>query len=286
MQAFQPKLILVPTDFSEPAAHALRYASALGERFAAHLLVIYADDFMPPVDFTATTAGEFAISREEMIADARERLEVHVETNISTSVPYDTRVVIGAPVNAILEQARECGADLLVMGTHGRSGMARLVIGSVTEAVVRLATIPVITVNAATRENAEVKKALCPVSYDAASRQALRYAASLATSRKTPLVLLRGIEEQQITATIDELIRLQDWAPRELVDRCELKVFPARIPAEQVVKFARQIDADLIAVGGSRIAPQIVRNAPCPVLVINDSAVPEPQRERELVAAK
>lgn len=51
MQPFRPRLILVPTDFNEPAADAVRYASALAARFDAHLFVVYADTFIPPIDF-------------------------------------------------------------------------------------------------------------------------------------------------------------------------------------------------------------------------------------------
>jgi len=62
METPTPKLILVPTDFSAPAAHALRYAAALGARFEAHLLVIYADLFVPPADFSALHARELTPS--------------------------------------------------------------------------------------------------------------------------------------------------------------------------------------------------------------------------------
>src|SRR5438128_7488626 len=119
METFRPKLILAPTDFSETAAHALRYATALSERFDAHLLVMYVDSFIPAVDFAAIPAGSFDLAQQKMIAEARETLEVHAEMNMCASVPYEVRVVVGSPVMAIVEEARETGADLIVMGTHG-----------------------------------------------------------------------------------------------------------------------------------------------------------------------
>src|ERR1051325_768538 len=125
MEPLVPKLILVPTDFSAPAAHAPRYATNRDERFDAHLLVIYADTFMAPLDFTAI-AGTYGIARDSMIDEARERLEEHAEQCISRNVPYDTLVVVSSPVDAIVDQVREVGADLIVMGTHGRTGMQRL----------------------------------------------------------------------------------------------------------------------------------------------------------------
>lgn len=125
MESLVPRLILVPTDFSAPASHALRYASALGERFGAHLLVIYADPFSPPAEVNASGTGAFTAARDVMIDEAREQLELHAERNISTNVPYDVRVIVGHPLDAITEAARESGANLVVMGTHGRSGISR-----------------------------------------------------------------------------------------------------------------------------------------------------------------
>src|ERR1051325_2135932 len=147
METLTPKLILVPTDFSAPAAHALRYAAALGARFGAHLLVIYADTFTPPVDFTLSAGGLFNVAQEDLIDAAREQLQAFAEANISADVPFDVRVIVGGPVDAIVGQVRESGANLIVIGTHGRTGLRRLLFGSVTEAVMRVAPVPVITVH-------------------------------------------------------------------------------------------------------------------------------------------
>lgn len=156
METQTPKLILVPTDFSGPAAHALRYAAALGARFDAHLLVIYADLFVPPVDFTISAAGVFDVAREDLVEAAREQLQAFAETHVSAAMPYDVRVVVGTPIDAIVEQVRESGANLIVMGTHGRTGLRRLLFGSVTEAVLRVAPVPVIAVHEATPETARM----------------------------------------------------------------------------------------------------------------------------------
>src|SRR5262245_59480392 len=101
MESLVPRLILVPTDFSAPAAHALRYASILAEKFDAHLLVIYADLFMVPVDFMASPAGAFDAARGAMIDEAHEQLLAHAEQCISRGVPFDTRVVVNRAAEAI-----------------------------------------------------------------------------------------------------------------------------------------------------------------------------------------
>ncbi|HET7437084.1 MAG TPA: universal stress protein [Thermoanaerobaculia bacterium] len=147
MEPIVPKLLLIPTDFSAPSAQALRYGAALAERFSAHLLVIYADPFVLPVDLTLSAGAVFDMARIDMVDAAREQLEAFVETNVPRSVPYDIRVLVGTPVDAILAQASEVGAGLIVMGTHGRTGLHRLLVGSVAGAIMRLAPVPVIVVH-------------------------------------------------------------------------------------------------------------------------------------------
>jgi nucleotide-binding universal stress UspA family protein len=277
-----PKLILVPTDFSSHAAHALRYASSLAERFGSHLFVIYADTFIPPVDFTATAAGEFSLSRESMIEDTGEELIRFAEENIGRSVLYDTRVVVDSPMRAILAQATEAGCDLIVMGTHGRTGVRRLVVGSVTEAIMRASSVPVLAVNQLARETGAVARVLCPVSYTNACRDALKAAATLTDDRKAPLILLRTVECGDARETVDELQKLREWIPADLVDRCEIKIVPAHATAEQILAMANATSADLIALGAEpggniaeilrgSVADRVVQQSGCPVLTANSA---------------
>lgn len=297
MESYQPRLILVPTDFSETAAHALRYASALGERLGAHLLVIYSDTFIPPIDFTTSAAGVFDFARDAMTDKAREDLQEHAEQNISSSVPFDLRVVIGTPFDAIMAQLDESGANLVVMGTHGRTGVRRLLFGSVTESVMRAAPVPVIAVNSGAVISGRVGKVLCPVTFTPACRDALRHAASLVDDRTAPLVLFRTVEEEDAHMGMHDLIRLQKWVPPDLVDRCEMKLMTGPDEVEQIVKLSRATGVDLIALGvqagrsvaeGLRgtIAERIVQQSNCPVLTVNVYAagvLPVREVEREVV---
>jgi nucleotide-binding universal stress UspA family protein len=279
VEPFEPKLIVVPTDLSEPAAHALRYASSLGERFGAHLLVIYATSFVPPIDYTAGAGAMLDFPLDAAIERAREELQRHAEENVSANVPFDVRVVVAEPLDAILDQVRESGANLVVMGTHGRTGVMRLMFGSVTEAVMRLVPVPVIAVNpnSATRD---VRKVLCPVTLSPACRNALETAASIVTGRKAPLMLLRSMEDHDAHNGAQELMRLQRWLPHELVDRCELKLVSESENADDIVQLARDVHADLIAFGipadrsvvdslRGTIGERIVQRSGCPVLTVN-----------------
>lgn len=281
MESLEPRLILVPTDFSEPASHALRYASALGERFGAHLLVIYADPFIPPTDFTATTAGVFELSRDAMMATAGEDLRKHAEQTVRSRAPFDSRVIVGEPLDAILAQLRASGADLVVMGTHGRTGVNRLLFGSVTEAVIRAVPVPVIAVNPATTEKAEVESILCPVTFTPACRDALLHAAALGSVRTTLVLLLRNADhDDHPHMSVDELNRLHQWLPPELADRCEIKIISAADEAEQIVQIASEMHAQMIAFGVSAglpvtfsllgtIAERVLQRSGCAVLTVN-----------------
>jgi nucleotide-binding universal stress UspA family protein len=275
MEPFEPKLILVPTDFSDPAAHALRYASGLAERFRAHLLVVHADLFSPVVDFTAVPVGVFEDVRDSMIENAREVLQRHAEENIAATVPFDLRVIAGGTLETIAAQVRESGASLVVMGTHGRAGMSRLLFGSVTESVMRTCTVPVIAVMPGAPESARVEKVLCPVSFTETSREALRRAAALVDGRRTPLVLVQSMN--------DDPLRLQRWLPRELADRCEVKRTSAG-DAEEIVSLAATAGADLIALGVEpdrtihetllgTLTERIVQQSRCAVLTVNAHAM-------------
>ena len=284
MEPRKPRLILVPTDMSEPAAHALRYASALGERLGAHLLVIHADAFIPPTNFSANTAGVFHLSQDAMMVTAREDLRKHAEQNIRSRVPYDLRVINGEPLDAIQMQVRESGADLVVMGTHGRTGVSRLVFGSVTEAVMRVVPVPVIAVNPTAADSAEVTTVLCPVTFTAACREALRHAAGLAHDGGASLILLRAADDDPAHMGVDELKQLHRWMPPELADRCEMKVGSAADEAAQIVAAAKKVRAQLIAFGVpsgrdartsvlGTIAERVVQQSGCPVLSVNEYAV-------------
>lgn len=134
--------ILLPTDGSETTARALEHAADLASTYDAALHVLYVIDasvFANDVE-TGTIVEEFETAGERIVDRvAAEATEAGVE-------PARTTVVRGAPHQAILEYARDEDVDLVVMGTHGRTGLDRYLLGSVTEKVVRLSDAPVLTV--------------------------------------------------------------------------------------------------------------------------------------------
>jgi nucleotide-binding universal stress UspA family protein len=143
MTAFQH--ILVPTDFGEPSSRALDVAIALASKFDSKLTLLhvswlpvtahitYGEGLPWPTDAYAQE-GEKELAK--VASYARERFS-----------RLESVVVKGEPWEEILRTAKERGADLIVMGTHGRRGLSRAFLGSVAEKVVRLSPIPVLTVS-------------------------------------------------------------------------------------------------------------------------------------------
>ena len=148
--------ILVPTDFSVHADAAMRYALELARRFNAtvHLLNVVEDPLAAGVWSSEIYTAEIAGLQINLVRDAEKRLCASVPQNAGT---VTCEVRRGPAAKQILEAARECGSDLIVMGTRGRTGVAHVLMGSVAEKVVRLASCPVLTLHA--QEHAEANVA-------------------------------------------------------------------------------------------------------------------------------
>ena len=143
------KRILVPTDFSADAAAALTYALRFAQPFGAsvHLLHVVADPMAAGAWSSAVYTAEIAGLHINLVRDAERRLQ---QEAADKGAPITTEVRTGHAAHVILDLANERGIDLIVMGTHGRTGLAHLVMGSVAERVVRLAPCPVLTMRAET----------------------------------------------------------------------------------------------------------------------------------------
>ena len=134
------KRIMCPIDFSDYSDVALGYASQLASESGARLYVIHVDDSQVPYD--AGFAGYVPAPNEsERITEA-----LHAKRPTVEGVPCEHHLLIGHPADAIVEFAKAHDIDLIVMGTHGRTGVSRLLMGSVAEAIVRRSECPVLTI--------------------------------------------------------------------------------------------------------------------------------------------
>jgi nucleotide-binding universal stress UspA family protein len=137
--------ILVPTDFSSASDEAMRAACDLAERIGHQIIVLHA--FVPPIyplldGAVIPTAQHVA----DLVNDADRQVKALCDRFERAGVAIEGKVVQGAAAEEILAFADREGCDLIVMGTHGRSGVRRLVLGSIAESVVRGANIPVLTI--------------------------------------------------------------------------------------------------------------------------------------------
>ena len=139
--------IVVPTDFSPASDAALDYARDLARQFGASIDLVHVfDDPFTSGAFVGDGTVMMPVElRDALEKHAREQLETRNAAHAGTLPGSSTAFLMGAPAKRIVERAKEDKADLIVMGTHGRSGLGHLLIGSVAERVVRTATCPVLT---------------------------------------------------------------------------------------------------------------------------------------------
>lgn len=138
--------ILLPSDFSDCSAEAARAARRLAETFGSRVIVLHVLD--EPVALDPMFRGEVPLEllRGRMEQYAREGMESFLAAHFAGLPGVETRTASGVPYREIIREARECGAGLIVIGTHGRTGVERVIFGSTAEKVVRMAPCPVLSV--------------------------------------------------------------------------------------------------------------------------------------------
>ncbi|HZT30311.1 MAG TPA: universal stress protein [Bryobacteraceae bacterium] len=266
--------ILAPVDFSPIAAIGLRHAARLAQCGPARLTALFADPFTPPLYFTESRVQALAGEFREAMRDAEERLRAFVREH-APGTPADAVVMEKLPVDGILAAIPMLGIDLVAMGTHGRSGFNRLMLGSVAEKVLRASPVPVLTVGQRHPEP-EIRRILVPANDSDAARQALAEAAEIAVCTGASLTLLYVRDEQAGEAAPD----LCAWVPPGARGRCEIRQITVEgDPAERIVENAAALEADLVVLGTRRrpfadatvlgsTTARVVRHAPCAVLTV------------------
>jgi nucleotide-binding universal stress UspA family protein len=296
--------VFCPVDFSDTSRKALRFAGAIATWYEAVLHVVHiVPDLEASAAATASVVPGEAIG--QMRAAANAELRAFVD-DAALSAPLAGQCVrVGQPVEGILEYATDMKPDLIVMGTHGRSGLSHVLLGSTAERVVLRAPCPVLTIP---RDAHEVKspalvrftRILCACDFSPASARASEYAMSLAQENQAQLTLLHVIEtisETEALAAADQ--RLIEYIDRRTLDaldalrnltaqdRCEHYETCERIefgsPAQTILRVASHMHADLIVMGvqgcGSvgrmlfgSATQTVLRRATCPVLAARAAA--------------
>lgn len=147
------KKILVPHDLSEGAAHALQIATVEARAHAAHVVLLHVVEMIPQFGRDATMMVRPGTTQQMSVTAYQREMGEAELAPIATAlrgeglaVTVDVRV--GVPVEEILGAAAEHGVDVIVMGTHGRTGLRRMIAGSVAEKILRASSVPVLTVRA------------------------------------------------------------------------------------------------------------------------------------------
>ncbi|MGA7616275.1 MAG: universal stress protein [Thermoanaerobaculia bacterium] len=281
MENFEPKKILVPTDFSDLATHALEFAQMIATRYGSSICLLYADPFLPPPYFTSLQAEELAESLEKSKELAAEQLREYARRHVGPSIPVQSLIMEDVPFPAITNVAEKRNVDLIVMGTHGRSGFSRIMLGSVTERVLRETDRPVLTARSdGAGEVAPPRRIVCPVNFSEVAHDSLIHAVSLARTFGSELYLLHVVEPHSDVPHDEEMKRICEWVPKDVARNCHFQdLTMEHDPAERIIQYVREVAGDLVVVGAQHrrfsdatvigsTTVRLTRHSPAPVLTV------------------
>ena len=141
--------IVCPVDFSNCSQQALNYAQELAKQFDAELSIVHAYED-PSAYVTPMPMSGYVGPGAELLLALRKQLETRIEQCrtevVAAGVKVRAELLEGAPYRVVLDWAKEYGADMIVVGTHGHTGLTHALLGSVTERIVRMADCPVLTI--------------------------------------------------------------------------------------------------------------------------------------------
>jgi len=246
--------ILVPTDLSDFSKAAAGWAAMFHRRLGSRITLLYANEPYIPVDILEVPAAYILQKEPEFLQRLSERLNAFAtECLPDCASSVDTLIVDAAPAQAIVQTANKIDADVILMGTHGRRGWRRALLGSVTENVVRATDRPVMSVPAslATPGGPNIAKILCPVNFTDIGRQALEEAVALAAAFAADLLVVHVADVGDYPFRTDLEQDFAAWVEPGIRHRCRYSQIVAQgDAAEQVLKIAEHAGADLIVIGG------------------------------------
>jgi nucleotide-binding universal stress UspA family protein len=304
--------ILCPVDFSDFSRRAVDHAVAVARWYGSTLTLFHVAAVVPVAAYGPGSAGLAPVvpahaDREELLRSLRR----FADEGAGTGVPIELDLAEGDVAATILARSEAMAHDLIVMGTHGRSGFERLLLGSVTEKVLRKASCPVLTVprhapDAVPAPPVLFKRILCATDFSDCSANALSYAMSLAQETDAHLTVVHVLElppelspdvepsavarvgglREYVAATQEERrARLREAVPESIRAYCTVDtVLASGKPSREILRAAEAQRSELIVIGiqgrgaadrlffGST-AEYVVRHARCPVLTIRRDGV-------------
>jgi nucleotide-binding universal stress UspA family protein len=291
--------VLCPVDFSEISQHALDHAAAIARWHEARLTLLYVFANLPTMDLPPLVLED--ADRERLMSDLR-----RMAAAVPREVPVEFRIQEAGYVHEeILAQLGATHADLLVIGTHGRSGFQRLFLGSVTEKVIRKATCPTLVVpprapDVPAGSPIQFRRILCPVDFSERSLDSLAHAINMAEEADAQLTLLHVVEfspalseaalipaldlsRVREAAAADARRKLHALIPESARTYCTVETAVVEGRAyRDILRHATESQTDLIVMGvhgrgaldllvfGST-THYVIRASACPVLIVRRS---------------
>ena len=297
------KTIVCTTDFSDFSNRAVPFGVALAKEFGAKLYLCHVIDLS-----SVAMYGEGFSDPLMLESKIREYAHEHLQDLIGDAdIDWESLTSVGHTADEITQIAKEKGADLVVSATHGRSGLKRLILGSVTERLMRTLPCPMYIVRSMERETAaavaaevKLRRILVGCDFSADSDLAIQYGISLAQEFQTELYLAHVLEptvykdmltQQASSADSDReglreklTQKLNGMVPEDAKQWCTPEtLLLAGHPSDELIKYAVVHEVDLIVLGvrghsvmesllvGST-TDRVVRQAPCPVLSVRPKA--------------
>lgn len=279
------KNILFTTDFSPCSKAALPYACAIAERYGSTVHVVHV---VGPEPLIGPLGVPYPQTEDENTL-AQRALDTLIQSSALKDIPCTRTIMRGVVWGVVSRLIADLNIDLVVLGTHGRSGLRKLMLGSVAEQIFRCTACPVLTVGPEVHNGlaeGKLNAIVYATDFSPASLGALPYVLSLARVNRSKVILVHAVHplvggEELIAVPVDETVEnakqeLTNLIPKdpdiryEVITKCE----PA---ADLILRVARNSEADLIVMGAHRgtashipwaIAHAIVCHAPCPVLTV------------------
>ena len=288
------------TDFSRSAEAALPFAKAMarafdGKVYALHVLV---PDF---ISYLTPESPREALAQQERIAASK----MDIVDSKFKGMPHEILIERADSLWLVLDsQLKQCGVDLVVLGTHGRTGLRKFVMGSTAERVLRKSSVPVMTVGPAVSRSLSAegwfRRIVLATDLREDCKNATEYAVSLAQKNEAELTLLHVIEHSprrtkrkpEAVSVAEAMHRLQAEVPLEADLRCRPETaIELGSPGPKIVEAAKNRNTDLIVLGVRdavhlfaathleiRTAHEVVAHAACPVLCV-PSKIAKPNGE-------
>ena len=287
-QTLSVKNILFTTDFSALADNALPYAAAIARRYGAQVHVGHA---IPAEPLLAVPVEALPVEFDSCRDDAQHAMERFLRTAPLRGLRVKPILRKGSHEFVFADMVKALNIDLVVAATHGRSGLKKLLLGSVAEEIFRSVRCPVLTVgpDVTTRDilRGEVFEVLCAIN-SSGSPHALAYAAALASDygARLTVVHVEDYGELPVYYRQESLKAIRTELQYVVVSTCKLQATPELIlrfgnVADNILEFATEMNASAIVMGAQKsgapqmaghlpftFAHEVIRNAGCPVITV------------------